>query len=157
MGISGEKQTKVSLAGLVINFNSGSLRSSLVNRGTTKGTTIEKGRGQFEDQDHTVIAGELLLSFIPSPTPHLFQQAPQSQIACRIQLKKPSQTSPTLRYTHRNTTRTMNSEPTTPVRVPKAAGTYTPSTQDPELRSEINSILIKEGHVSKYAHLVLSF
>jgi hypothetical protein len=46
------------------------------------------------------------------------------------------------------------SEPTTPVRVPKAAGTYTRSTQDPELRSEINSILLKEGHASKYVHIV---
>ncbi|KAG0648980.1 hypothetical protein D0Z07_4843 [Hyphodiscus hymeniophilus] len=41
----------------------------------------------------------------------------------------------------------MSADPTTPVRVPKAAGTYTPSTQDPDLRSEINGVLLKDGHV----------
>ncbi len=43
----------------------------------------------------------------------------------------------------------MTSEPTTPVRVPKAASTYSPTTQDPDLRSQINSVLLREGHVSK--------
>ncbi|TVY40358.1 hypothetical protein LSUB1_G003561 [Lachnellula subtilissima] len=37
----------------------------------------------------------------------------------------------------------MAAEPTTPIRVPKAAATYTPSTQDPDLRHQINTILLK--------------
>jgi len=44
---------------------------------------------------------------------------------------------------------TMAAEPTTPIRVPKAAATYTPSTQDPDLRHQINTILLKDGHISK--------
>jgi hypothetical protein len=44
----------------------------------------------------------------------------------------------------------MISEPTTPVRVPKAASTYTPTTQDPDLRSQINTILLRDGHISKF-------
>ncbi|CAL3969275.1 hypothetical protein PZA11_006134 [Diplocarpon coronariae] len=43
----------------------------------------------------------------------------------------------------------MTSEPTTPVRVPKAATTYSPTTQDPDLRSQINLVLLREGHISK--------
>ncbi|KAK2627250.1 hypothetical protein QTJ16_003216 [Diplocarpon rosae] len=43
----------------------------------------------------------------------------------------------------------MASEPTTPVRVPKAAATYSPTTQDPDLRSQINSVLLREGHITK--------
>ncbi|RDW94708.1 hypothetical protein BP5796_00471 [Coleophoma crateriformis] len=43
----------------------------------------------------------------------------------------------------------MASEPTSPVRVPKAASTYSASTQDPELRSQINTMLLKDGHVSR--------
>jgi hypothetical protein len=42
------------------------------------------------------------------------------------------------------------SEPTTPVRVPKAAATYTPTTQDPDLRSQINTVLLRDGHISRY-------
>lgn len=44
----------------------------------------------------------------------------------------------------------MASEPTTPVRVSKSAANYTPTTQDADLRSQINSILLKDGHVAKY-------
>jgi hypothetical protein len=47
----------------------------------------------------------------------------------------------------------MNAEPTTPVRVPKAASTYTPTIQDPDLRSQINTVLLRDGHVSKYISL----
>ncbi|RDL39674.1 Uncharacterized protein BP5553_04014 [Venustampulla echinocandica] len=43
----------------------------------------------------------------------------------------------------------MDSEPTTPVRVPKAVSTYTPTTQDPDLRSQINTVLLRDGHISK--------
>lgn len=43
----------------------------------------------------------------------------------------------------------MTSEPTTPVRVPKAASTYTPTTQDADLRSQINSVLLRDGHITK--------
>jgi hypothetical protein len=40
--------------------------------------------------------------------------------------------------------------PSTPVKVPSSAANYTAATLDPDLRSQINSILLKEGHVSKY-------
>ncbi|KAM3083663.1 hypothetical protein ACMFMG_002220 [Clarireedia jacksonii] len=43
----------------------------------------------------------------------------------------------------------MASEPTTPVKVPKSAASYTPATQDPDLRSQINTLLLKDGHVAK--------
>ncbi|KAH8672689.1 hypothetical protein BGZ60DRAFT_373805 [Tricladium varicosporioides] len=49
----------------------------------------------------------------------------------------------------------MASEPTTPVRVPKAAATYTPSTQDPDLRSQINTVLLRDGHISKIQESLL--
>ncbi|KAK4039710.1 hypothetical protein C8A01DRAFT_46894 [Parachaetomium inaequale] len=39
--------------------------------------------------------------------------------------------------------------PSTPVKVPSSAANYTAATLDPDLRSQINSILIKEGHVTK--------
>jgi hypothetical protein len=39
--------------------------------------------------------------------------------------------------------------PSTPVKVPSSAANYTAATLDPDLRSQINSILLKEGHVSK--------
>ncbi|KAI1410174.1 hypothetical protein F5Y13DRAFT_168498 [Hypoxylon sp. FL1857] len=37
----------------------------------------------------------------------------------------------------------------TPVKVPASAAAYTPATQDPDLRSQINALLIKDGHVNK--------
>jgi hypothetical protein len=40
--------------------------------------------------------------------------------------------------------------PTTPVRVPKAVTTYTPTMQDPDLRSQINAVLLRDGHVETY-------
>ncbi|KAL2144088.1 hypothetical protein VTI28DRAFT_9618 [Corynascus sepedonium] len=39
--------------------------------------------------------------------------------------------------------------PSTPVKVPSSAANYTAATQDQDLRSQINALLIKEGHVSK--------
>ncbi|KAH6849820.1 hypothetical protein B0I37DRAFT_369948 [Chaetomium sp. MPI-CAGE-AT-0009] len=39
--------------------------------------------------------------------------------------------------------------PSTPVKVPSSAASYTAATLDPDLRSQINSLLIKEGHVTK--------
>jgi len=49
----------------------------------------------------------------------------------------------------------MASEPTTPVRLPKGASTYTPQTQDPDLRSQINTVLLRDGHVSKIQETLL--
>ncbi|ESZ98348.1 hypothetical protein SBOR_1226 [Sclerotinia borealis F-4128] len=49
----------------------------------------------------------------------------------------------------------MASEPTTPVRVSKSAANYTPTTQDPDLRSQINTILLKDGHVAKIQETLL--
>ncbi|KAJ9152171.1 hypothetical protein NKR19_g4647 [Coniochaeta hoffmannii] len=37
----------------------------------------------------------------------------------------------------------------TPVRVPSAASGYTAATLDPDLRSQINTLLIKDGHINK--------
>ena len=39
--------------------------------------------------------------------------------------------------------------PSTPVKVPPSAANYTAATLDPDLRSQINSTLIKEGHVTR--------
>ncbi|KAK4106400.1 hypothetical protein N658DRAFT_414233 [Parathielavia hyrcaniae] len=39
--------------------------------------------------------------------------------------------------------------PSTPVKLPPSAANYTAATLDPDLRSQINSILLKEGHVTK--------
>ncbi|KAK4157102.1 hypothetical protein C8A00DRAFT_29958 [Chaetomidium leptoderma] len=39
--------------------------------------------------------------------------------------------------------------PSTPVKVPSSAANYTAATLDPDLRSQINSILIKENQVTK--------
>ncbi|KAL2271553.1 hypothetical protein VTJ83DRAFT_924 [Remersonia thermophila] len=45
--------------------------------------------------------------------------------------------------------------PSTPVKVPSSAANYTPATMDSDLRSQINSVLIKEGHVSKIQESLL--
>ena len=44
----------------------------------------------------------------------------------------------------------MASESTTPVKLPKAVSTYTTTTQDPDLRSQINTVLLRDGHISKW-------
>ncbi|KAI0460370.1 hypothetical protein F5B21DRAFT_451438 [Xylaria acuta] len=43
----------------------------------------------------------------------------------------------------------MSHPPATPAKVPASAATYTPATQDPDLRSQINSLLLREGHAAK--------
>ncbi|KAL2168296.1 hypothetical protein VTG60DRAFT_161 [Thermothelomyces hinnuleus] len=45
--------------------------------------------------------------------------------------------------------------PSTPVKVPSSAANYTAATQDQDLRSQINALLIKEGHVSKIQESLL--
>ncbi|KAH8801644.1 hypothetical protein F5884DRAFT_522727 [Xylogone sp. PMI_703] len=49
----------------------------------------------------------------------------------------------------------MSSDPTTTVRVPKAVSTYSTTTQDPDLRSQINTVLLREGHVAKIQETLL--
>lgn len=44
---------------------------------------------------------------------------------------------------------TMSNNPVTPVKVPSSAANYTPATLDPDLRSQINTVLLRDGHVSK--------
>ncbi|OAA71370.1 hypothetical protein ISF_01921 [Cordyceps fumosorosea ARSEF 2679] len=43
----------------------------------------------------------------------------------------------------------MAQTPSTPVKVPSSAADYTPATLDPDLRSQINTILLRDGHVPK--------
>ncbi|EGX96314.1 hypothetical protein CCM_00970 [Cordyceps militaris CM01] len=43
----------------------------------------------------------------------------------------------------------MSQRPSTPVKVPSSAADYTPATLDPDLRSQINTILLRDGHVPK--------
>ncbi|KAI1393887.1 uncharacterized protein F4822DRAFT_424352 [Hypoxylon trugodes] len=50
----------------------------------------------------------------------------------------------------------MSHPPQTPVKVPGSAANYTPATQDPDLRSQINMLLIREGHMAKYVTPYLS-
>ncbi|KAH8909900.1 hypothetical protein BR93DRAFT_976104 [Coniochaeta sp. PMI_546] len=42
-----------------------------------------------------------------------------------------------------------SSNSSTPVKVPSSATSYTPATLDPDLRSQINTLLIKDGHINK--------
>ena len=46
-----------------------------------------------------------------------------------------------------------NPPPSTPVKVPASSASYTPATLDPDLRSQINTVLIRDGHVAKYVRL----
>jgi hypothetical protein len=86
----------------------------------------------------------LFSSILSRPLRLLREQTPST---------RPSQTASTSRsqFTPHLIQRaeTMASEPTTPVKVPKAASTYTPTTQDPDLRSQINTVLLRDGHISK--------
>ncbi|KAI0480332.1 hypothetical protein GGR56DRAFT_266760 [Xylariaceae sp. FL0804] len=43
----------------------------------------------------------------------------------------------------------MSHPPSTPVKVPGSAATYTPATLDPDLRSQINTLLLREGYINK--------
>lgn len=49
----------------------------------------------------------------------------------------------------------MSQTPSTPVKVPSSAANYSPATLDPDLRSQINTILLRDGHVPKYVPPVL--
>jgi hypothetical protein len=44
-----------------------------------------------------------------------------------------------------------NNSPSTPVKVPSSAANHTQATLDQDLRSQINTVLLRDGHVSKYA------
>ncbi|KAI0435238.1 hypothetical protein F5Y09DRAFT_294119 [Xylaria sp. FL1042] len=43
----------------------------------------------------------------------------------------------------------MSHPPSTPVKVPPSAASYTPATQDADLRSQINTLLLRDGHAAK--------
>ncbi|CAJ2506981.1 Uu.00g081670.m01.CDS01 [Anthostomella pinea] len=43
----------------------------------------------------------------------------------------------------------MSHPPSTPAKIPVSAATYTPATMDPDLRSQINTLLLKDGLVTK--------
>ncbi|KAH7159959.1 hypothetical protein B0J13DRAFT_117560 [Dactylonectria estremocensis] len=49
----------------------------------------------------------------------------------------------------------MSNVPSTPVKVPSSAANYTPATLDPDLRSQINTVLLRDGHVSKIQDALL--
>ncbi|KAH7037770.1 uncharacterized protein B0I36DRAFT_359419 [Microdochium trichocladiopsis] len=49
----------------------------------------------------------------------------------------------------------MSQPPSTPVKVPSSAANYTPATLDPDLRSQINTLLIREGHITKIQERLL--
>ncbi|CAM1502953.1 Fc.00g077290.m01.CDS01 [Cosmosporella sp. VM-42] len=49
----------------------------------------------------------------------------------------------------------MSNTPSTPVKVPSSAANYTPATLDPDLRSQINTVLLKDGHVNKIQEALL--
>ncbi|OAA44749.1 hypothetical protein NOR_03503 [Metarhizium rileyi] len=42
----------------------------------------------------------------------------------------------------------MSQQPSTPVKVSSAAANNTPATLDPDLRSQINTVLLRDGHVT---------
>lgn len=44
----------------------------------------------------------------------------------------------------------MSNPPSTPAKVPSSAANYTSATLDPDLRSQINTILLRDGSVEKY-------
>ncbi|QPC78872.1 hypothetical protein HYE68_009624 [Fusarium pseudograminearum] len=48
-----------------------------------------------------------------------------------------------------------NNSPSTPVKVPSSAANHTQATLDPDLRSQINTILLRDGHVSKIQDALL--
>ncbi|KAI0879731.1 hypothetical protein GGS24DRAFT_438649 [Hypoxylon argillaceum] len=43
----------------------------------------------------------------------------------------------------------MSHPPSTPAKVPASAANYTPATQDADLRSQINTLLLRDGHATK--------
>ncbi|KAM0562530.1 hypothetical protein ACHAPJ_002220 [Fusarium lateritium] len=48
-----------------------------------------------------------------------------------------------------------NNTPSTPVKVPSSAANHTQATLDPDLRSQINTLLLRDGHVSKIQEALL--
>ncbi|KAK4218050.1 hypothetical protein QBC37DRAFT_383848 [Rhypophila decipiens] len=48
-----------------------------------------------------------------------------------------------------------NKNPATPVKVPPSATNYTSATQDSDLRSQINGILLTDGHIGKIQDYLL--
>ncbi|KAF5027860.1 hypothetical protein F66182_1 [Fusarium sp. NRRL 66182] len=48
-----------------------------------------------------------------------------------------------------------NNTPSTPVKVPSSAANHTQATLDPDLRSQINTVLLRDGHVSKIQEALL--
>ncbi|KAF4783128.1 hypothetical protein HER10_EVM0006523 [Colletotrichum scovillei] len=49
----------------------------------------------------------------------------------------------------------MSQTPSTPVKVPPSAANHSAATLDPELRSQINTLLLKDGHVTKIQEQLL--
>ncbi|KAH7326420.1 hypothetical protein B0I35DRAFT_405666 [Stachybotrys elegans] len=49
----------------------------------------------------------------------------------------------------------MSQRPSTPVKVPSSAASYTPATLDPDLRSQINTVLLRDGHVPRIQETLL--
>ncbi|OAQ68061.1 hypothetical protein VFPPC_13609 [Pochonia chlamydosporia 170] len=49
----------------------------------------------------------------------------------------------------------MSQQPSTPVKVPSSAANNTPATLDPDLRSQINTVLLRDGHVTKIQEALL--
>ncbi|KAI1063003.1 uncharacterized protein FIESC28_09707 [Fusarium coffeatum] len=48
-----------------------------------------------------------------------------------------------------------NNSPSTPVKVPSSAANHTQATLDQDLRSQINTVLLRDGHVSKIQDALL--
>ncbi|KAK1986776.1 hypothetical protein LZ30DRAFT_581320 [Colletotrichum cereale] len=48
-----------------------------------------------------------------------------------------------------------NQTPSTPVKVPPSAANHSAATLDPELRSQINTLLLKDGHVTRIQEQLL--
>jgi len=49
----------------------------------------------------------------------------------------------------------MSQAPTTPVKVPSSAASYSAATLDPDLRSQINTLLLRDGHVTRIQEALL--
>ncbi|KJZ77064.1 hypothetical protein HIM_03385 [Hirsutella minnesotensis 3608] len=49
----------------------------------------------------------------------------------------------------------MAQKPSTPVKVPSSAANHTPATLDPDLRSQINTVLLRDGHITKIHEALL--
>ncbi|KXJ94334.1 hypothetical protein Micbo1qcDRAFT_202216 [Microdochium bolleyi] len=49
----------------------------------------------------------------------------------------------------------MSQPPSTPAKVPASAANHTPATLDPDLRSQINTLLISDGHIVKIQERLL--